>query len=114
MEKNLAHCGLDCAACGAYRAYKAGDDEIRKKTSQEWLEQFDINIKPEDINCAGCKSEGKVLFNHCHICEIRKCSTGKGLENCAYCDDYACNKLEDIFAFSKEAKMNLDGIRVGH
>ncbi|MFA8344217.1 MAG: DUF3795 domain-containing protein [Rhodothermaceae bacterium] len=113
MEKFLAHCGLDCGDCGAYKAYKTNSDEIRQETSKEWSEQFNIDIDPKTINCAGCLSEEGPLFSHCSICEIRKCSMGKSLENCAFCEDYGCETLGKVHSFSGEAKANLEDIRVG-
>ncbi len=35
----------------------------------------------------------------------------RGIINCAYCDDYACDKLEGFFSFALDAKATLDGIR---
>lgn len=35
----------------------------------------------------------------------------KGVENCAHCDDFACNKLDMIFAAVPEAKNALEQIK---
>ena len=113
MEKFLSNCGLDCASCGAFRAYKTDDDEIRKQTAAEWSKMFNIEIDYKTINCEGCKSNGKVLMGHCHTCKIRVCAEEKKVENCAHCKEYACEKLDVIFEHSKEAKMNLDRIWLG-
>jgi hypothetical protein len=69
-------------------------------------------VKAEDINCDGCISGGKRLLNYCSICEIRKCGQGKGVKNCAYCDEYACEKLTRFLAIAPpETKASLEGIR---
>ena len=36
MNKLIAACGLDCAACPAYIASATNDEELRKKTAAEW------------------------------------------------------------------------------
>ena len=66
-----------------------------------------------DINCDGCKSDSKRLINYCSICEIRKCAQEQGVENCAYCSDYACEKLTKFFAMVPHAKTSLEKIRAG-
>ena len=94
MNKVLAYCGLDCGGCGAFLAAKNNDNAQRVKTAEEWSKQYGHVFKPEDINCGGCTSKGKMNFQYCNVCEIRKCGQEKKLKNCAYCVDYACEKLE--------------------
>jgi hypothetical protein len=45
------------------------------------------------------------------MCEIRKCGKAKQVKNCAYCSDYACEKLIQFFAMAPDAKANLEEIR---
>lgn len=111
MNEMIAFCGLDCHECGAYIATKENDDTKRREVADLWSKEFDAGIQPQDINCDGCISEGGILFRHCYVCEIRKCGTGKAIENCAYCADYACEKLEGFFPMVPEAKTRLDKIR---
>lgn len=75
----IAFCGLNCHECGAFLATKENDDKKRAKVAQEWSKLFKIEIKPEDINCDGCLSDGGRLFNYCKVCEIRKCGKEKGV-----------------------------------
>jgi hypothetical protein len=44
-------------------------------------------------------------------CQIRICAIEKGIENCAYCDDYPCEALEKLFATDPGARERLDAIR---
>jgi hypothetical protein len=111
MAKVIAYCGLDCGGCGAFLATKTNDDSLRKKTSEEWSKQFGGVIKPEDINCKGCTSKSEMTFNYCKVCEIRNCGKAKKVKNCAYCADYACEKLNKFFAMAPMAKANLEIIR---
>ncbi len=111
MGKILSFCGLLCNECGAYIATQSDDDEKRKETAKAWSKQYNTKLAPEDINCTGCLSEIEPIFGHCNVCEIRKCGKAKGIANCAYCDEYACEKLEKFFQIVPDAKKRLDGIK---
>ena len=111
MNEMIAICGLNCYECGAFLAAKENDDRKRYEVAQEWSRLFKVEIKPEDINCDGCQSDGGRLFNYCKVCEIRKCGKEKVLENCGYCDEYPCHKLNFIFSNAPGAKSRLDKIK---
>jgi len=96
MKKTIAYCGIICSECPAFLATQKNDDNERKKVAEMWSKQFNAEFKPEDINCDGCLSESERLFNYCRVCEIRKCGQEKGVKNCAYCDDYACETLNKL------------------
>ena len=110
METMISYCGLECTKCPAFIARKEDNDELRKKTAAEWSKQFNAPVTPESINCDGCVSEG-VHSGYCRMCEIRKCGIEKGINNCAFCDDYGCEKLEKVHQMEPECKKRLDGIR---
>ena len=105
----VAVCGTVCSECHAFLATQKDDDAER--IAELWSKQYNADIKPEDINCDGCISEGKRLFLYCNICEIRKCGREKNIENCAFCNEYACDKLTQFFPMAPEAKTTLDEIR---
>ena len=112
MDEIIAYCGLLCNECGAFIATKNNDNEKRAEVAQMWSKQYNTNMKQEDINCDGCTSnDDGCLFNHCKVCEIRKCGKEKNILNCAYCDEYACEKLEEYFQILPDAKQRLDRIR---
>lgn len=112
MEKIIAFCGIICSDCPAFLATHNDDDDARKKTAELWAKQFNVDLKPEDINCkGGCPSEGENVFSYCKVCQIRKCGQDKGLQNCAHCEEYVCEKLGDFFNHAPGPKDVLDGIR---
>lgn len=111
QEKMIAYCGINCSECPAYVATQKNDDRLRTETAKKWSEMFKASIKPEDINCDGCRADSKRLFSQVTDCEIRKCARNKNLENCAYCSEYPCAKLKELFAFVPEAKATLEEIR---
>jgi hypothetical protein len=106
----IAFCGLDCSKCGAFLATKENNDQKRAKVAQEWSKLFKVEIKPKDINCDGCQSDGERIFNYCNVCEIRKCGKEKGIMNCGYCDGYPCGRLDFISSNAPDAKKRLDKI----
>ena len=111
MDKMIAFCGLTCTECPAFIATQKDDDKERKKVAKVWSKEFNSDIKPEDVNCDGCLEESGRLFNYCKVCEIRKCGQKKEVKNCAYCDDYACEKLTKFFDIAPDAKTALTEIR---
>jgi hypothetical protein len=79
----IAYCCLDCAKCGAYQATLKNDDALRAEVAARW------KMKPEQINCLGCKSD-KALFN----CTLKQCASKRGFPTCAHCPDFPTCKDE--------------------
>ena len=111
MDQMIAYCGITCSECPAMLATQNDDDKERAKVAEMWSKEFDADLKPEDINCDGCLSTTEPLFSHCQVCEIRKCGQEKQVTNCAYCDDYACEKLTKFLDMVPRAKNTLEEIR---
>ncbi len=96
MDEMIACCGIICTDCPALQATLANDNNERSIVAKVWSKFFDTNFQTDDINCDGCKSVNAKLFNFCESCEIRQCCKEKAFENCAYCSDYSCQKLDDF------------------
>ncbi|MCL2519747.1 MAG: DUF3795 domain-containing protein [Spirochaetaceae bacterium] len=92
MEKLIAYCGVDCAECGAYLAFKNDDWALREQTAAEWNEAHKASYTPEMINCTSCKSSG-VQLEHCAGCEIRSCAKQKEVITCEECGELASCKI---------------------
>ena len=107
MEKLIAYCGLDCAKCSAYLAYKNDDQILREKTATEWTVMHNFNFTSEMINCTGCKGTG-VQIGHCLNCEMRKCAMVKNLFNCGACDEFkTCKTINGFIEMVPQARENL-------
>lgn len=108
MEKIIACCGLDCAACDARIATIKDDDQLRAQTAEKWKVQHGAQeITPEMINCTGCREPG-VKFNHCDNCEIRNCVELKDFQSCADCRQLEnCEIVGNIHKYVPEALQNL-------
>ena len=107
----IACCGLDCSECEGFLTTQADDDVKRAEIAKQWSARYNADIKPEHINCDGCRSGGRKFFYCSDICELRKCCIEKDLANCAACDMYACDKLKGFFEVAPEARMALDALR---
>jgi hypothetical protein len=116
MNKMISYCGLSCDACPIRLATIEKDESIKQilKASivRECFEKYAMNLQLKDItDCDGCKVNTGRLFSGCLKCGIRQCATGKNIESCAYCTDYACEKLEKQFLLDPETKLRLEEIR---
>jgi len=89
-----AYCGIQCVVCPAYKATVNDDNRMRQETAGQWSKMYKHDIKPEQINCLGCRSEKH--FGYCDMCEIRACCRAKSLKHCGRCMDFACSKVTRI------------------
>ena len=113
MQKTIAYCGIDCAKCDTYIATQTNDNNLRKEVIENYKNNLKLDLKLEDINCDGCNSDG-TLFFFCGSCRVRKCAKKKNYDNCAFCEEFICRKLEGmykIFPPDRKAKETLENIR---
>lgn len=97
-DKMISYCGIDCSKCESYLATQTDSDVERKKIAEQCRIDFNVNLKPEEINCNGCKSDDAKCSFAETLCEIRKCNMEKSQPYCSVCSEYKCEKLENIIA----------------
>lgn len=114
MEHVFGFCGIICSDCPVLLATQKNDATERKRVADLFTKQYGKEYKPEDIDCDGCTSNSQRVFSYCRLCGIRKCGMEKKVKNCAFCSEYPCEKLSELFAAYSKAKENLDGIRHEH
>ncbi|MBO6127760.1 MAG: DUF3795 domain-containing protein, partial [Pseudobutyrivibrio sp.] len=94
MEKIIAACGNDCAACPRYVAhpYEKTNEELRH-TAELWMKigYRDHLVTNEEISCTGCKPE-----NWCRY-RVVKCCVDRGIKTCADCREYPCDNIKECF-----------------
>ena len=112
MENKIAVCGLNCEECEERKATINNDDNLRRKVAQNWSELNGIEIKPEWVNCEGCRGDGCKTYFCSEQCEIRKCAFSKGFATCAECSKIEdCETLKMITDHSDSAKNNLKNLK---
>lgn len=111
MSRMIAYCGLVCSSCPTFLATQNNDDVARAATAAMYSEKFGFDLKPEDINCDGCKSKGGKLIGYCQSCGIRQCCSGKGLDHCALCSDQPCEDLARFHSFSPDARACFEALK---
>lgn len=120
MNTMIAYCGLMCDGCPIFWATREKDtvkkEKMRAAIAQLCIERYGLHYGLEytakDINdCDGCRTKGGRLFSGCKNCQVRMCAIQKEVENCAFCSNYACDKLKEVFATDPSAKTRLEVIR---
>lgn len=92
MEAIISKCGYRCDICLAYKPNLEKHPENRQILSDGWHKYFGFRIQPKDIYCDGCHSnEGRQIDGSC---PVRPCVMEHGVENCANCEDFICEKLQ--------------------
>ncbi len=115
MDRIVAYCGLVCSDCPAYVATQSNDPAALERVAAQWRQEFDSpDITADSILCDGCLGvNGGRRIGYCDTCQIRACALERDVVNCAYCSEYACDKLEGFFAHAADARTVLDEIRAG-
>jgi hypothetical protein len=109
MGEMIAYCGIVCSDCPAYVATQSGDTEELKRVAEEWSGE-DMQLSPYDLVCDGCLLGHARYALFCSSCETRSCAIAREVENCAHCEEYACDKLARTFEMVPDAKTRLDVI----
>ena len=102
MQPILTRCGYRCDLCLAYRPNFEKHPSNQQKLSDGWFKYFGFRIELENIACDGCMAEHPSLIDQ--GCPVRLCVLEKGLENCAACDEYVCEKLKERIVTYEEVK----------
>lgn len=115
MESMIAYCGLECDSCPIHLATleldKSLQQSMRELIAEQCSKLYGMNLKPEEItDCDGCLANSGRLFSGCLNCEIRRCAGQKNIGSCAYCSDYACEKLRQHFLLEPGAQARLQKI----
>jgi hypothetical protein len=98
MQEVLSRCGYRCDLCPAYEPnLKSFAD--KQRASAGWSKYFGFKISPEEIGCAGCLNDGKHAYESC---PVRPCALERGLQNCAFCSDFGCEKLQPLMDFADQ------------
>jgi len=98
MEEILTLCGYRCDLCQFYTK-NIKSEKDKERVSQEFNRIFGWDVKPEDVECVGCKNDGKHADPNC---PVRPCALEKGVENCAHCPEFICDTLKKRINFTED------------
>jgi len=92
MTEMIGYCGYNCHLCAA----RSDDPTVRQRLVDGWRKIFGHeHYTAENVKCAGCLSDGRVADQQC---QARPCAKQKGVESCAYCDEFPCDKMKHLMA----------------
>jgi len=111
LSKLISFCGIICSECPAYIASQNNDDNARKELAKKLSKEFNTEIEYKDVNCDGCIATNGRRMHYCSICEIRKCGIEKKVLNCAYCNNFSCDKLDKFHENNLQLRENLNEIK---
>lgn len=90
MQPHIAKCGYRCDLCPAFKAELTNAD--KQDFSRAFKQYYGCEVPPEQIHtCTGCQSSD---IPNDKECPVFPCVKEKGIDNCAYCDDFGCDKLK--------------------
>ena len=105
-EDTIGYCGYNCHLCAA----RSDDPAIRQQLVDGWRRIFGHqNYTAENVKCDGCLSDGRLADKEC---KARPCAIERGVKNCAYCEDFVCEKVEHLLA-SREGLLIFSRARAG-
>jgi hypothetical protein len=102
MGTILTRCGYRCDLCLAYKPNVEANPANRQILSDGWHQYFGFRLPPEEIYCDGCMADNPKLIDQ--SCPVRPCVIEKGLENCAQCEQYVCEKLTERLVVIEEVQ----------
>jgi len=92
MDKMIGYCGYNCHLCAA----RSDDPAERQKLVDGWRKIFGHeHYTAENVRCDGCRADGRLADKQC---QARPCAIERGLESCALCDDFVCDKVGHLLA----------------
>ncbi|PKK82008.1 MAG: hypothetical protein CVT49_15880 [candidate division Zixibacteria bacterium HGW-Zixibacteria-1] len=92
MEEMTGYCGYNCHLCAA----RSEDPAVRQKLVDGWRKIFGLQMyTAENVKCGGCRGKSKIADKEC---QARPCAMERGVDSCAGCDDFVCDKLRNLIS----------------
>ncbi|MFX0114060.1 MAG: DUF3795 domain-containing protein [Candidatus Hodarchaeota archaeon] len=92
MARLIGYCGNRCYLCPA----RSKDPVVRQKLVDGWKRIYGFDAYTVDnVQCDGCVSAGDNGRLANNGCSIRSCARKRGIGTCAFCDNFACNKIRE-------------------
>lgn len=107
MDEILSRCGYRYDLCLAYRPNIEMNHANQQLLSDGWFRYFGFRVPAEKIICDGCWSEKGILLDD--ECPVRPCVIEHGLSNCAACQNFICEKLDERLVTFDELTARMEG-----
>lgn len=92
MQNMIGYCGYNCHLCAA----RSDDPEVRQKLVDGWRKIFGHQMyTAENVKCGGCRGRAGIADKQCRA---RPCAIERGVNSCAECDDFVCDKVKGLLA----------------
>ena len=105
-EEMIGYCGYNCHLCAA----RSNDPAVRQRLVDGWRRIFGHQrYTAENVKCDGCLSDGRLADKNC---KARPCAIERGVKNCAYCEEFVCEKVRHLLA-SREGMLIFSRPRAG-
>jgi hypothetical protein len=92
MDEMIGYCGYDCNLCAA----RSDDPKVRQRLVEGWRKIFGHEqYTVDNVKCDGCRAGARLADTQC---EVRPCAIEKGVESCAVCDEFVCEKVGKLLA----------------
>ncbi len=107
MDEMIGYCGYNCHLCAA----RSDDPAERQKLVDGWRKIFGHeNYTAENVRCDGCRADGRLADKQC---QARPCAIERGMESCALCDDFVCDKVGHLLASREGMLVYIHGRMAG-
>jgi hypothetical protein len=88
----VGYCGYRCHLCAA----RSEDADVRQRLVDGWRKLFGHeHYTADNVRCDGCRSNGRVADQEC---KARPCARERGVESCAACDEFPCDRMKHLMA----------------
>ena len=105
MQPILTRCGYRCDLCLAYKPNVTQNPSNQQKLSDGWFKYFGFRLPASEILCDGCMSDNPKLIDQ--SCPVRPCVIEKGLDHCAQCEQFVCEKLKQRLVVFEQVKRRI-------
>ncbi len=95
MVEMIARCGFKCHACLAFSGINKTPED-QEAAGRAWKKYYGLVVPAAEIRCNGCLSKDRGGYRFPEPkCYFSACVQRKGLDNCAACSEYPCDRLEE-------------------
>jgi hypothetical protein len=106
MDRQIGYCGYNCGLCAA----RSDDPALRQRMVDGWRKYLGHeHYTAENVRCDGCRLGEHVADQ---ACQARPCAREKGLESCAECAEFPCDKVGHLLC-SREGLMTFAHRQLG-